>query len=321
MGVGCSRFAVANRIANMERPQKPDLSKYGITAEDLKAYKKLRELEGKPESKGSLWAAFPAYILFALFAVIPTAFMCVVIYVFLVMIFFALLIVGIVFGIEWLDFLHTAEHPMQSNTVENYWWVLPVLVYVGMHIPLFYDAVKTRRETANAEQEILHIRKQLSREVVELCEKWSADYEKYDYRLREYRRHRDKKRAEKRRQEESFWSGLSGRAFEKEFAGLLRKKGYKAKATKSSGDDGIDVVGSKDGVPLVVQCKAWKHTVSPSTVREFIGAWTMHNGKSGEGWFVALGGFTKGARQTAIKSRVKMLDVKGVIDFACEEDA
>lgn len=57
--------------------------------------------------------------------------------------------------------------------------------------------------------------------------------------------------------------------FEKHCASILRNAGFIAKATKGSGDQGVDVVAEKNGIKVVIQCKLYySQPVSNTAVQE-----------------------------------------------------
>lgn len=62
---------------------------------------------------------------------------------------------------------------------------------------------------------------------------------------------------------------MSGLEFEKFTARLLRQLGYKdVTVTKSSGDQGIDVLASKDGLRYAIQCKNYSRKLDNTPVQE-----------------------------------------------------
>ena len=192
-------------------------------------------------------------------------------------------------------------------------------IAISALIAIYYDIKGFAVNRKEVEEVKLKIDQNfLSLELRNSCVEWIHIFEEYESKFKDYKRHRDKKRAEKRRQEEEFWLKLDGHKFESEFARLLRKNGYKARVTRGSGDDGIDIIASNHLGPLVVQCKAWKARVPPKEIRDFVGAWSIHNNKIGDAWFIGLGGFTKSAIETAGKSGVKIMAIKHVIDLACQ---
>lgn len=65
---------------------------------------------------------------------------------------------------------------------------------------------------------------------------------------------------------------VAAHQFEYDIARLVTKMGYTARATKISGDDGVDVFATKNGEKLVIQCKRWrKNAVGRAVVDELGG--------------------------------------------------
>jgi restriction system protein len=83
--------------------------------------------------------------------------------------------------------------------------------------------------------------------------------------------------------------------FEHFVAGLLTAMGYRAAATKASGDGGVDVIASRDPLglepPIIkVQCKRTVGAIGSPDVQKLAGA--LANGGSELGLFVTLGGYS-----------------------------
>ncbi len=70
---------------------------------------------------------------------------------------------------------------------------------------------------------------------------------------------------------------MDGRQFELYIADLFKKKGYKAVATQSSGDFGIDVILEKDFFKIGIQTKCYSNKVSNSAVQEAVAAKKHYN--------------------------------------------
>ena len=70
---------------------------------------------------------------------------------------------------------------------------------------------------------------------------------------------------------------MTGAEFE-EFVGLLFKKmGYSSKVTKQSGDQGLDVIASKNGTKIGIQAKCYSNTVGNSAVQEAVAGKSFYN--------------------------------------------
>jgi restriction system protein len=66
---------------------------------------------------------------------------------------------------------------------------------------------------------------------------------------------------------------------------LLRRMDLEAKVTKSSHDEGIDVIAIDHrpivGGKIVIQCKRWTNTIKVSDVRDLYGSMTHENASKG----------------------------------------
>lgn len=70
---------------------------------------------------------------------------------------------------------------------------------------------------------------------------------------------------------------MNGAEFE-EFVGLLFKKmGYSSQVTKQSGDQGLDVIASKNGTKIGIQAKCYSNTVGNSAVQEAVAGKSFYN--------------------------------------------
>ena len=103
------------------------------------------------------------------------------------------------------------------------------------------------------------------------------------------------------------YDNLDGVDFEKYCQVLLTVIGFEnVEMTPRSGDDGVDLVGFRDDVKYVFQCKRYKKNVGRSAVQE------VYTGKSVYDADVAVvittAGFTKEAQSTAGKLHVKLWD-------------
>lgn len=58
--------------------------------------------------------------------------------------------------------------------------------------------------------------------------------------------------------------------FEKPIAILFRKMGYEARATKLSGDQGVDVIAEKLNRVIAIQAKLYSNPVGNSAIQEVV---------------------------------------------------
>ena len=107
------------------------------------------------------------------------------------------------------------------------------------------------------------------------------------------------------------WEKMDGHKFERQFAILLNKNGWKTIVTKGSGDHGVDLKGtSPDGEIFLIQCKWWKKPCGEAPVRDLAGVLSVEGGK---GLLVCKAGFTSPAKEWAKKADVQLWDIKDVM--------
>ena len=92
-------------------------------------------------------------------------------------------------------------------------------------------------------------------------------------------------------------SPLTPLDYEKHIKLELTKLGFDAKTTKGSGDQGADVLASKNGVSFAIQCKKYSKPVGNKAVQEANAGRDFY--KQDYGVVVSNAGFTKSARQAA----------------------
>lgn len=107
-----------------------------------------------------------------------------------------------------------------------------------------------------------------------------------------------------------YLTSVSGIQFEQEVAAIYREKGYSARVTSPSGDDGIDIVLCKDKT-IVVQCKNHKSPLGPKDGRELIG--TLAYSEASEAYLVSTSGFTKGLQRYARGKPLKLVGLEDLI--------
>jgi Restriction endonuclease len=113
------------------------------------------------------------------------------------------------------------------------------------------------------------------------------------------------------RLQESWWQALDGRRFEFELSVLLGKLGYAVTRTGGAGDGGVDLVLSRAGREVIVQCKAHRRPIGPGPVRDLYG--TMNHRGAEEAWLVTTTGFSRAARDFADGKRIRLLGVRELL--------
>lgn len=93
---------------------------------------------------------------------------------------------------------------------------------------------------------------------------------------------------------------LAPAQFENEVADIFRRLGYETTVVGGANDGGIDIVAFKDKRKYFIQCKKFiTQSVTPSEVRDFMGAITNPNNPAEQGFLVTTGAFTLMAQKAA----------------------
>lgn len=118
------------------------------------------------------------------------------------------------------------------------------------------------------------------------------------------------------RQEQKYWFDLDPFEFEKEVAYWYEQQGYKAQVTQKSGDNGVDIIISKEGYTAYVQCKRYRTAkVDRPTLNALYGVVCANN--VNQGIVVCLLGITEGAKEFANNVGIKVVTVD---DLAPKDD-
>jgi tetratricopeptide (TPR) repeat protein len=98
--------------------------------------------------------------------------------------------------------------------------------------------------------------------------------------------------------------GLEAKQFEHEVAMWMTRAGYQARVTQPSHDGGVDVLATRNGEKIVVQCKRWDRPVGPDKVRELAGS--RSDWKADRALLVTTSDFTKAAVDTAQRLDIEL---------------
>jgi hypothetical protein len=100
---------------------------------------------------------------------------------------------------------------------------------------------------------------------------------------------------------------LSGIDFEVYLAEFLKNFGFENIAgTPTVGDQGADLLATKNGRRIAIQAKRYKGCVGNDAVQEIVGALKFY--KADEGWVITTGTFTTSARTLAQVNGVRLID-------------
>jgi HJR/Mrr/RecB family endonuclease len=90
---------------------------------------------------------------------------------------------------------------------------------------------------------------------------------------------------------------MGGIEFEHWVAELFKRAGFQVEVTQASGDHGVDLWVTKEGVLVAVQCKRWDGALGEPVLRDLFGS--MISGGAQSGCAVTTGSFTAQAEQFA----------------------
>ncbi|MCC7376094.1 MAG: DUF2034 domain-containing protein [Verrucomicrobiales bacterium] len=109
--------------------------------------------------------------------------------------------------------------------------------------------------------------------------------------------------------------------FEKLMALAYQKQGFDVERRGGAhADGGIDLLLSKNGERVAVQCKHWKAwKANPKTVRELRGAMAIEN--IAKAVLISLKGFTEAARKTAADCRIDLVEEHQIVQMLEQTDA
>ena len=117
-----------------------------------------------------------------------------------------------------------------------------------------------------------------------------------------------------RRKRIDYWRSMRDIQFERELATLYRHLGYQVQLTPKSGDDGVDLILTKDGQSTVVQCKGQKDRATPKMVRELLGS-RVDRGAD-HAVLACTAGFTQGVVRFAKRNNINLISAKEIARMA-----
>ena len=112
---------------------------------------------------------------------------------------------------------------------------------------------------------------------------------------------------------ENYWQALTWREFEKEVANLFREIGFLVTLTPGSGDEGVDLLLSKAGKRVIVQCKKYTKPAGPHLVRELLGTFVRQG--ADVAILIATAGFTDAALHATKGVPIILLDLNDLLEI------
>lgn len=105
---------------------------------------------------------------------------------------------------------------------------------------------------------------------------------------------------------------IDGYAFEHWIAAAFQKRGWQAKATTGSGDQGVDVIAEKSGCRVGIQCKRYTGSVGNKAVQEAISGRIYHG--LDKAAVLTNTSFTRSAVELARRSDVTLMTTHDLLD-------
>ncbi len=105
---------------------------------------------------------------------------------------------------------------------------------------------------------------------------------------------------------------MSGIEFENFVSKLFRQMGYRTQVTRSSGDQGVDILASKDGILIAIQTKCYSGKVGNHSIMEVVGGMKFYN--ADKCMVVTNSTFTKSAIELAKANDVDLWDRQDLIN-------
>ena len=110
---------------------------------------------------------------------------------------------------------------------------------------------------------------------------------------------------QKERFEDGFRENMSGDEYEKYCKYILEQRGWTIKLTSKSGDQGVDLIASKEYLKVCIQCKRYSKPVGNKAVQEIFTGKQFYSGSHGV--LVSNAAFTKSAKSLASKTGIILL--------------
>ena len=115
----------------------------------------------------------------------------------------------------------------------------------------------------------------------------------------------EKERLDKERFIAGFRENMSGEEYEEYCKYILKQKGWRVNLTPTSGDQGVDLIASKEYLKVCIQCKRYSKPVGNKAVQEIFAGKQYYDGSHGV--LVSNAGFTKSAKSLALKTEIILL--------------
>lgn len=111
-----------------------------------------------------------------------------------------------------------------------------------------------------------------------------------------------------------YWQKQRGIMLERSFGALMKKRNWKVEFTATTGDGGIDLICTRGGRCVYVQCKGHKKPLGVAAIRDAAGVAATN--PQAEVTVVAPNGFTKGSIEFAQRAKVNLIDAGSCTQIA-----
>ena len=127
------------------------------------------------------------------------------------------------------------------------------------------------------------------------------------------RREKELERKEMERFEAGFRENMSGDEYEKYCKNILKQRGWIVELTPKSGDQGVDLIATKEYLKVCIQCKRYSKPVGNKAIQEIFTGKQFYSGSHGV--LVSNAGFTKSAKSLASKTGIILLSDENLMNL------
>ncbi|MFZ2268089.1 MAG: restriction endonuclease [Azonexus sp.] len=137
-------------------------------------------------------------------------------------------------------------------------------------------------------------------------------------RIRQAVQRAERQRQQERQQRLSYWKSLDPYDFEKQVAELFSDCGFETRVTKKAGDNGVDVIATKNGKRYAIQCKRYSDApVGRPVCQQHLGV--VVSGRYSGGYIVTTSDFSAPAIEFGAKhQRIKLINGSALIKAKSE---
>ena len=189
-------------------------------------------------------------------------------------------------------------------------------IYVGWGLGIFFGAISLLGVVNTMQSAVFQFRNWPLRKgnILSQIKLYEEELEIYQLIQEEDERALQEADRARRRKLRDFWMSLSGIEFERELASLYRHQGYIVQFTPTSGDQGVDLIMSKNDKTTVVQCKSHKYPVGPAVARELFGS--MIHFEADNAILACTGGFTHGVWEFVEGKQIELISASELATMA-----